>query len=78
MRGFALGSSFGGALDFVAGLLELLAFVCHPGLVLRPVHPLLELVDVGEHLLLFLLEAFEAALDFLALGVGARLLQSGL
>ncbi len=74
----ALRGGLGGALQLLAGLLELLALFRHARLVLGPLHPLLELVRIGEHLLLLLLQAAQLAAEFLALGLGLGLLQGGL
>ena len=57
-------------LHIFARLLELLPFFGHSGLVFRPVHALAKFVDITEHLLLFLLQAFEAAPDFFTLLLG--------
>ena len=78
LRCGALAGGFCGALNVVARLVQLLPLVGHTRLVLGAVHPLLKLVHVGQHLLFFLLKAFEAALQFRALLFVASFLQSGL
>ena len=74
----SLSGGFAGALHVVAGLLELAALFGHAGLVLGAVHALLGFVHVGEHLLLFLLEALEAAAQFLTFLFGVGLAEGGL
>ncbi len=56
----------GGLADVLAALLDLLAGLGHPLLVLLVLHPLAELVGVAEDLLLLLAEPLELALDLLA------------
>src|SRR3974390_2058992 len=58
----ALGGGLRGTLDILAGLIELPAFVGHPRLIFGAIHPLAQLVNVSEHLLLFLLQTLQAAL----------------
>ena len=48
--------------------------LAHPLLVFRALHPLLQLVRVGEHLLLLLLQAAQLPAQLLALGLGLGLL----
>ena len=60
---------FTGLLDFTAGLVELLTGLGHAGLVLGLFHPLAEFIDVGQHFLFFLAQAFEAFADFFAFGL---------
>src|SRR5205814_3109748 len=72
---FALAGSLRGALDIFASLFQLLAFISHAGLIFGPVHALANFVNIGEHLLLFLLQPLQAAANFFPLLLGARLLQ---
>ena len=75
LRNRLLVQCFPGALDFGAGLVELLAGLRHGGLVLGLLHLLLQLVHVGEHLLLFFAQPFEPPADFLAFLVRLGFLQ---
>ena len=78
LRHRALGGGIGGLLNIIASLVELLLFIRHAGLVFRPLHPLAHLIHISEHLLLFLLETFEATFDLFFFLLGLRLLQRGL
>ena len=61
------------ALHFRAGFIELLARLGHPRLVFRSVHPLVQFINVRQHLPLFFAQAPEPATD-----IGPGLLQRGL
>ena len=78
LRHRALGGGIGCLLNIIARLVELLLFIRHAGLIFRPLHPLAHLIHISEHLLLFLLETFEATFDVLFLLLSLRLLQRGL
>ncbi len=56
----------------------MLTFVGHARLILRLLHSLADLIHIGEHLLLFLLQPLEPTLDLFAFLLGFRLLQRGL
>ena len=56
----------------------MLAFLGHPRLVFRPVHPLPQLIHIGEHVLLLLAEAIEPIPRGLAVLLRLRLLERGL
>src|SRR5262249_1746996 len=62
----ALASGLLGALDVLAGLLQLAPLLGHARLVLGTIHALAEFIDIGEDLLFFLLKPFEAPLQLLA------------
>jgi len=78
LRSGSLAGGLSGPLDIVARLVQLAPFLCHPRLVFGTVHALAQLVHVREHLLLLLLEAFQAPPNFLAFFLRPRLLQSRL
>ena len=75
LRRLLLLQRLGRLLHVAPRLLQLLTRLRHLRLILRALHPLLQLVHIRQHLLLFLAQPFQPALDLLALLVGLRLLQ---
>ena len=54
----------GGLAHFLAGLFQILSLLCHIVAVLRFLHPLVELIEIGQVLTLFVAQSLELPLDF--------------
>ena len=62
-------------MDVGTRFVELLPGVGHARLVFGSFHPLPQLVNVGQHFLLFFAQTLQSAPDFLTLRLGLRLLE---